>query len=499
MDSCLLISIISTGITLISIGFGVVSWHYRPEELKLRFGRKKNNPKPFTYKDDDFAHDTIRYRFRNILHELNNYYEDAVTKIYKGEELREMIQKRPFSYDTCMEKRFEKPEVLMKKLSKDDQIELEKVYKQYPSNDRTNKAVFREAPFIDSEHFFYYYILNVFYGLPIEIQEYMSDGHRDVMDPYKLKKKKSIEDDVKGVKSYILDCLNIIGSFKNKYNQEALRNVVRLSLDTNSCDLSQLGGKTIHPLPEENIYPSERVAFVEYFDKESGKGSEDTDPKIVVNYLVDNGSVEFFSDLTFAFVVLNMANVKEVNFYVNKLPIFVSDVVEDDFTYMVETIKRCLDNLQVEDAKKAEYCSCLAKLEELVNMKRINIKPGFIWNMPTEYRALANDGCDLFRQQNSVLVIKGDLNYRRLAGDKMWSYKKRLSKITQDFLECPTLVIRSFKSDLVLDYSFSRYRKNNKNDDNRYWRENGEYGVIRFLPPRYTSARRQSADVSSMA
>ena len=442
---------------------------------------KKFKPKPFTYEKDDFAHDTIRYRFRNILHELDNYYEDAVAQIYKGDELRDMIHKRPFSYDTCMETRFCKPETLMNKLSEDDQKELGNLYKAYLPTDKTNKAVFKEAPFIDAEHFYYFYILNVFFGLPKGIQEYMSDGNREVMDPYKLKKRKSIEDDVKGSYSYILVCLERINTFKSEYRRDILEKIVKLSLDTNSCDLSQLGGKNIHPIPEQNVFPNNTTGFVDYFLKEGGKGDEKTEPKLIVNYLVDNGSVEFFSDLTFAFDALQLPYVKEVNFYVNKLPIFVSDVIEDDYSYMMETIRRCINKeLLCADGKKKEYNSSLNKIEKMVESGRIKIKPGFIWNTPTEYRVLAKNNSEVFRQQNSVLIIKGDLNYRRLAGDKDWYYKKNLEKITQDFLGCPTLVIRSFKSDLVVDYNYKQIKKNNK--DNRYWRENGEYGTIRFLP-----------------
>jgi hypothetical protein len=456
-----------------------------PENLKEFFKYNRwTKPKQFNYKNDDFAHDTIRYRFRNILYELNNYYEDAVTKNYEGKELRDMIQIRPFSYDTCMEKRFALPEVLMKKLTKEEQHELENLYSTYLPTDKSNKAVFEEAPFIITEHFFYYYILDVFYSQPEKIQEYMSDGKRSIMDPYKLKKRKSIEDDIKGTKSYIFECLEIIKAFDKTFEQNTLKDIVKLSLDTNSCDLSQLGGKTFHSIPEQNIYPNEKSNFVDYIRKEGGKGSKETASTMVINYLVDNSSVEFFSDLTFAFVVLKMANVKEVNFHVNKLPIFVSDVIEDDYNHIMETIRHCIKQLQVSNDKKEEYNTSLKKIKELVKTKRINIKPDFIWNMPTEYQTLANEGNDIFRQQNAVLIIKGDLNYRRLAGDKMWSYKKRLSRITRNFLECPTLVIRSFKSDIVLDYSFNQLKKkNNKNNNNdRYWRENGEYGVIRFLP-----------------
>lgn len=476
-----IITVISGILTLL---FGVLSillWRFRPEELKSFLGiNRRIKPKPFTYGNDDFAHDTIRYRFRNILNELDNYYEDAVAKIYNGEELREMIQKRPFSYDKCMSVRFKEPETLLKQLSKEEQNQLISLYNSYQSTDKTNRDVFIEAPFINVEHFFYYYILDVFYGLPKEVQSYMSDNENGLMDPYKLKKKKSIKDDIGGDYSFILECLEIIGKFDSTYRQDTLNKIVKLSLDTNSCDLSQLGGKTIHHLLPQNVYPYEKSSFVDYFLKEGGKGNAEILPKMVVNYLVDNGSVEFFSDLTFAFVALNLPNIKEVNFYVNKLPIFVSDVIGNDYPHLMKTIRTCVEGLHIDKDKRDAYIKSLDKINKLVENGKINIISDFVWNMPTAYRDLDIAHKGVLKQENAVLIIKGDLNFRRLVDDKNWFYTKSLENISKEFISSSTLVIRSFKSDLVLDYKYKRYWDNNKK--NRYWRENGEYGTIRFLP-----------------
>ena len=87
---------------------------------------------------------------------------------------------------------------------------------------------------------------------------------------------------------------------------------------------------------------------------------------------------------------------------------------------------------------------------------------------------------------NDLLIIKGDLNYRRTVGDIVTYPKKDFAKRIKDYIKCPVLVIRSFKSNVIL--LGSRYYKPTVFEtDYKYdyggmdWRTEGKAGVIQFL------------------
>lgn len=494
----------------ISLSFNVYSlW----EKIKIRYKswRKTNGRHMLSYHEDGFAHDTIRYRFREIMHSLNNHYEDAC------KELKIPEFKRPFSYSVMLKTDFHRPKNLLNSIEENNRIILNEFYSKCESNFDTIKKfgdVFEELPFIDVEHLFYFYLLDIFYGFDICIQEKMSDNIKcEILDPYKLKKKEAIikdlekglskEDnknkspkDEKKEESSILKCLDLINKFDKstesepikriKYDdvKEILTKITLISLDSNTNDLSQLSDRRCQNISKERIFPYE----IEKFSDLIWSIKEETE----INYLVDNSGVEFFADLTFAYVLLQMQSINNVILHINKLPVFVSDVIESDYEHMMGLVEKIVNNIDNKNKEISEtkqnaddnntqpgYGKALKKIQDLVKEEKIKIVSNFIWNMPTPYKELRKkDDRDVFSKPNSILIIKGDLNYRRLVEDKNWKYNKKIENFTQ-YIECPTLVVRSIKSNLVLDFKESEYNKLQKTD--KYWKENGEYGVIRFI------------------
>ena len=81
--------------------------------------------------------------------------------------------------------------------------------------------------------------------------------------------------------------------------------------------------------------------------------------------------------------------------------------------------------------------------------------------------------------QADFLVFKGDANYRRLAEDRHWPTTTRLADITR-YLPAPAAVLRTLKSELVLDLAPGQAQ--DLADQDRLWMINGERGVIQLLP-----------------
>lgn len=495
-------------------GLSIVTWMIpSPREWLAENTKRKGRNQPFTYKNDTFARDTIRYRFRNTLHDLNDHYEDAFFKSLNNSGSVSCLGTdriaRPFSYDTFTDSIFKKPEKLRSMLSSSDaslfDIFYDEKYKNYL--EKKNVVFIKEAPFIDVEHHYYFYILDKYYSLDSAIQDEIASFickkpgddnsyycYRDIYyainknlkdindstfkDPYKKEKTAAVFKDLSLGKedsndfSRIIDGLDKLVDYfhagGNPERKKYLSEIIKLSLNSNSYDLSQLNGRVGHILNPAKCKVSDIDEFIEYIF-----GLKNS---VNLNYLVDNSGVEFFSDLCLARILLN-ESVNHVVFHVNVLPIFVSDVISGDEVHLISAVESFLGT--IEDKKKRDkYEEGLALIKEMFDgdSPTAELRPSFIWNMPTPYCETNNS---VFSEENSILIVKGDLNYRRLVKDNYWRYSRSLESLTKYYIKCPALVIRCFKSDLVLDYKWKDYNKNRKEDPD--WRGSGKYGVVRFI------------------
>lgn len=478
-----------------------------------------------TYKNDSFAKDTIKYRFRNILHDLNDGYEEAMVTLrpmiidglqkkgYSLEDAREIWNKcvltRPLAIDAYYGGSFKEPDydVIIphdKHFNEDKQL-LARFYKNYVGTFEDNKSFMEAAPFIDVEHAFYYYILDKLgrplpgdIKIPNDIYEELNKAitHEmscnyvtgNVFDPYKSKKRKSIEDDISiGIRSgedrkkssrILLGLEAVTEINNNKYNtSDLLEDILNRSLDSNTYDLSQLKGMEWNETKADDEDKKGITDVIEYLTSPKNKQERN------VNYLVDNAGVEFFVDLLLGYCLLKDPNIRinKVVYHVNVLPIFVSDVIGNDLEFTLKVIKDFISSsTTIEVSRKDCYLNALASIEKIFKDGLAHIEPDFIWNMPTAYNNISRKKDIFMKNQDNVdlLIVKGDLNYRRLCGDMTWSYKTKLEKLTK-YIQCPTLVIRSFKSNLVIDYDRVKYHRHSEEDTD--WKTGGKYGVIAFM------------------
>lgn len=483
------ISILATSLTFTGVNLQTIN------KLIKKWRSRNKKVEDITYQNDDFARITIKYRFNNTFCDLNDKYEDAVIALKKNNS--KVI--RPFNYTefyngagvTDPVEFFKNLPMLpgnymTKVLQKPQDVDLKD--EKYENN----KDFIEHAPFINVEHFFYYYILLKFEQLDSDVREYIEDSKylydhgisSSVHDPYKLFKKKSIEDDINNSEeSIILNALNQVFRLEkvkdfsaNDNEDDLLQKIIVLSLQSNSYDLSQLHSTGRYVLKNDNYEISGANEMIDFLGKEVR----------TVHYLVDNSGVELLLDLVLGYALLNIKHLRidKIVYHVNVLPIFVSDVIENDKDYTLRVIEDCITKSKLIDPKdKSRYVEALEYLRSMfikdsMGRSRAEIRPDFVWNMPTPYEEIAEDHSDLFRNRKNILIVKGDLNYRRLCGDKSWRSSKKLDNLTK-YITTPTLVIRCFKSNVILDVKDSQIEAWDKKDMD--WRVNGNYGVIKFM------------------
>ena len=79
----------------------------------------------------------------------------------------------------------------------------------------------------------------------------------------------------------------------------------------------------------------------------------------------------------------------------------------------------------------------------------------------------------------TIVVLKGDANYRRAVGDAIWPAASTFSDAT-DYFPAPLLCLRTMKSDALVGVSQERTSATGHADAK--WRINGRRGLIQGRP-----------------
>lgn len=430
----------------------------------LRYVFNKGNERKsqkITYKNDYFARETIKYRFKDIICKVNDAntadvinYPD-VTNSYPHTDILS-----GYTFDTRQEKEF---------------IE---EWKQNIMGYGGSEEFFINAPFIDVEHYFYFYILDKFNS---------GKNSKSIIDPYYETKIKALKDDWAAGhdKSKIYRLLEIADRIGHAQGDDdwsrLLDELLEENLSANSTDLSQMFWEKF----------SEVRAVLDNKDKFWASYVCNMRNVKRINILVDNFGIELLSDLVlgYYFVCRKGKNSEiEIVYHTNKLPVYVSDVFIAGQSHAndVELLMNTLSGFAEKDESGSRITEVLCRINNMIKTK-FSFKPNLFWNMPvryedlftTKYKSLANfDVEKSIFTGSDLLVIKGDLNYRRLVGDTNYWPGKSISSLIK-YVNAPLLIIRSFKSNVtLLGKSYSKFIKTKPAED---WQSNGRYGIIQFI------------------
>jgi uncharacterized protein with ATP-grasp and redox domains len=184
-----------------------------------------------------------------------------------------------------------------------------------------------------------------------------------------------------------------------------------------------------------------------------------------VHIIADNAGTELTIDLALADVLLSAEGMTVV-LHVKAHPTFVSDATISD----VWTTVRALADHGGEPARLA------ARLRHAWADERLRLSAPlfwnsghFLWDMPPDLRR-AFEGARL-------VVIKGDLNYRRAIGDAIWPDGVTFSEAMRYF-PAPVVALRSLKSDTLVGVPASITGPLDAAGEE--WRPTGRYGVIQY-------------------
>lgn len=309
-------------------------------------------------------------------------------------------------------------------------------------------------------------------------------------DPFRIQKENSFKNSQRGVEELALRLAPVINSGSNEDQDRVLFiELIQLSLWGNRADLSLL-----NELSAQNDFHQFSDLSSENVASSYNKILAD-DTKALWSYLstlrdqrfdivLDNAGFELFTDLVFADWLVQRGYANEVHFHGKAIPWFVSDTMVSDLEFI---LKACSEHpcpeVQILGKRWSEYYHC-----KVHPVWFFHAHP--FWTTPYPYWHLFDVAPELFEELSkcSLIIFKGDLNYRKLVYDCDWRVDTPFSKAIGPLALTlagfasypPVLALRTTKSDPIVGLEGGVSRALELNASEPDWRIAGKYGLIQF-------------------
>ena len=414
---------------------------------------------------ESFAHFTARTRFRKIFSEhcSGDYEKDFLEKTV-NEALKPKASDNPNSYslrddydikhflNTVNEKiqRHSPPEYPKEKLTRES----------------TLRQFFKCAPFFESEVLFYHALLAQ--------KKYFSNRN----DFFAKEKKDSLENS----RDAFIKELNELPSpeTKNSFTIDTFHKCIQYCLSANTSDLSQLNSKERfgYGVEDINLLHDDTEVLFQYLNANKKFKRFDI--------ICDNAGKELFSDLYLAWYFLFNDIVDKVVFHLKPYPFFVSDATKEDFGFMMNAIMQ------------HGGTECAAQCNNYIHEGKIEIEDDTFWAAPLCFKEMPKSKLHEQLCNSDLIIVKGDLNYRRLVEDRNWKYTDSFSKRTKGvFGKAPIFAPRVLKSDVLVGVSEAAYHTAKSSDshgapaDQRF-KGNGKWAIVHFRCNRYDHYKKEA-------
>jgi hypothetical protein len=187
--------------------------------------------------------------------------------------------------------------------------------------------------------------------------------------------------------------------------------------------------------------------------------------------VLDNSGYELFNDLCLADWLLSAGLAKTIHLHVKCIPWFVSDATRRDFSWL-------LDQMSSSDST---HLQCLGtSWQSNIESGTWFVKDHKFWTIPHEFVHMEALAPDLYADlsKSNIIIMKGDLNYRKLLADRHWSHNTPFAIALDGFSPAPVLALRSLKAELIVGLKPGQDEMLSK--ENKDWMVSGEYAVVQL-------------------
>jgi hypothetical protein len=301
-----------------------------------------------------------------------------------------------------------------------------------------------EIPWFLAETFFYRRVL--------EIVKFFQPGPWFNLDPYKRLKEKEMSESLREFEQSFQD-------ITNQKNKSAFKNACYRALWGNRGDLSNL-----------DIYESDMSEQTDRIILNHSSAAYDflSQKPAKIAYFLDNVGKEIFFDLSLMDYLLESGLATTITCYLKNQPFFVSDAMPDDFLSAINL-------LFSSPSRETQSLGQRLQLARLSNKVTLEAPPflttsGMYRDMPSVLYQQLKD--------HDLVFLKGDVNYRRLFGDRHWPPTTPI-EVAADYFPTNFLSLRTLKADLILGLTEENLNKILEHAEPD-WLTNGMRGMITF-------------------
>lgn len=196
----------------------------------------------------------------------------------------------------------------------------------------------------------------------------------------------------------------------------------------------------------------------------------DGSPAGTVFLVADNAGRELLPDLVLVDHLLETGRAESLVIHVKPRPYFVSDATTGD---VVALLRRMT-------SAPGRAATIAHRLWHALGSGRLRIRSHPFSCAPLPYHAMPDDLRDEFAGA-SVTIMKGDLNYRKLVGDRHWPATTPFAEVTAHF-PGPVAALRTLKSDVVTGLAPETLTA--LEGSGRLWRTSGTHAMVQVSTPR---------------
>ncbi|XP_061610104.1 damage-control phosphatase ARMT1 [Phyllopteryx taeniolatus] len=265
--------------------------------------------------------------------------------------------------------------------------------------------------------------------------------------------------------------------------QEYFNKLLQVSLWGNKCDLSISAGvdNSQKSSPIDSLVALQMFILVDDSDAvwsalisarrqtQSGKRRSTR-----VDFVLDNAGFELVTDLVLADFLVSSGLAREVRFHGKSFPWFVSDVTAEDFLWTIR---------QTMAANHRWTSQRGVQWQQYMKEGTWSYHDHPFWTQPNEFCDMAADAPELYAtlQAADLVLFKGDLNYRKLAGDRDWDHTVGFDTALRGFGPAPLCSLRTLKANIQVGLQPGQGSKLSSQEPD--WMTCGKYGVIQFYGP----------------
>ncbi|MEB3341504.1 damage-control phosphatase ARMT1 family protein [Okeania sp.] len=327
----------------------------------------------------------------------------------------------------------------------------------------------------------FYFAETYFFRRLLEATNYFVPGIWQGVDPFGYQKRSSLEKSMNAIRGISVrasireqDSLTVTQQYyfhalsKPENYQTCITTLLQTALWGNQVDLSlwsaRGGDDTNRDLHQQqtHILIDHTYDLLNYLNNIHGKR---------IDLIIDNASFELVCDFFLIDFLLSTQTVDTVYLHLKAHPTFVSDAMSQDVFY---TLERLANDV-------SENVGMLAtRLQEYIASGRLICREDFFWNAPLAFWEMPQSLREELAKA-SLVLIKGDANYRRILGDRHWLFTTSLSDIA-NYFPTPFVALRTLKSEVATGLEPDQIEILDEQDPS--WLTNGQWSVIQFVIPK---------------